>query len=76
MDQQQINQRKFEQLSEAVVKLTIIQELQTKQLASLEKQAEDNTKYKARVGGIVIATVMIVSAAWAALLGIFQFTKG
>lgn len=66
---------KLDQLQEAVIKLTVIQEIQTKQLVKLEAQAVENTKFKAKVGGIVIAVMIGVSAVWAIILGVFEMFK-
>lgn len=63
------------ELKEAVIRLTVIQEIQTKQLITLELQAVENTKFKSKVGGVVIATMIGVSAVWALVLGLFQIFK-
>lgn len=67
--------KKLDDLQDAVIRLTVIQETQTKQLATLEAQAVDNTKFKAKVGGIVIATMIGVSAVWALILGLVQIFR-
>lgn len=67
--------KKLDDLQEAVVRLTVIQEIQTGQLATLQAQAVENTKFKSKVGGIVIATGVGVSAVWALILGLVQIVK-
>lgn len=66
---------KLNELQEAVIRLTVIQEIQTKQLVALEAQAHENTKFKSKVGGIVIATMVGVSAVWGLILGLVQLFR-
>lgn len=73
----------MQQLREAVITLTLNQanydkiQLEHKELLKvLIEDRHENTKYKARVGGIVIGTMFAVSAVWSVILFVTDFFKG
>lgn len=63
------------QLREAIVKLTVIQEHHAKTLELLAHDKEENTKLKAKLGGIVLTTSVAVSAFWSLILVALSFLK-
>lgn len=78
--------RRLMDLQEAVVRLTVIQEHHASEMSELKAQhvklldivAKDkyeNTLFRARIGGIVIATTVIVSAVWGIFLAAISFYK-
>lgn len=81
-----MHHRRLEELQEAVIRLTVIAESHEKELIDsrrdqkellkqLAADKEENTKFKAKVGGIVLATTTIVSMAWVILIAALSFYK-
>lgn len=60
-----------QELRENILKLTIIQEGHEKILGILVDDQKDNTRFKARVGGIV----MSVSVFWVVILAAVEFWR-
>jgi hypothetical protein len=72
-----------QEMREAILTLTLNQasyaaiQLEHKRLLEvLIEDRHENTKYKARVGGIVIGTMFAVSAVWSLILFAADFFKG
>jgi hypothetical protein len=62
-------------LREAVLKLTITQEQHAKLLEKLADEHLKNIEFKAKIGGIVIATTLGVSVVWTVIVVALQFWK-
>ena len=73
----------MQELREAILTVTINQanydkiQLEHKELLKvLIEDRHENTKYKARVGGVVLGTVFAVSAVWSLIMFAAGFFRG
>ena len=73
----------MQELREAILELTLNQRNQAKLteehevlLKTLVEDRLENTRYKSRVGGIVLGTVFAVSAVWSIVIFVSDFFRG
>lgn len=64
-----------QELREAVLELRLNQKNQDRIIETLVADQLENTKYKARIGGIVLAVTVGVSAVWALTLAALGFWR-
>ena len=67
--------QEFFDLRENIVALRLIQAQHADLLKTLAEERIKNAEFKARIGGVVIATSIGVSAVWAAVLAALQFWR-
>lgn len=63
------------ELTKVQERLLVIQSLHADILKTLSDERLENVKYKAKVGGIVLATTIGVSAAWGLVGTLLKFWK-
>lgn len=63
------------EISKTQAQVVVVQAQHAEMLKTLAAERIENVKFKAKIGGVVIATAVCVSSAWALVLAAIQLWK-